>query len=175
MKKKNSSKSGFIITRTLLCGLLCVSSISLAIFGLAAKPAGKNNSTDTAGGNRSTSSSQTILALTKPATPTTQSAPSATVPGGPDSPTPPSGTLSPGNPTITYTDGPLITNTTGLLGPPICSAPGLCSDFQLTVDAASVAATQEILIEGTWTPAQNDFDYFIENLSGQVIAAQQST
>lgn len=41
--------------------------------------------------------------------------------------------------------------------------------------AASVAATQDILIEGTWTPTQNDFDYFIENTSGQVIAANQST
>src|ERR1700751_2264704 len=81
----------------------------------------------------------------------------------PNAPTPASGTLSPGNPTITYTDGPLVTNETGLLGPPDCTVPNSCSDFTLTVNASSVAATKEILIQGTWTPTQDDFDMFIEN------------
>ena len=44
-------------------------------------------------------------------------------------------------------------NTTGVVGAPICVAPNTCSDFTLTVNAASVAATKQIFIEGTWTPA----------------------
>src|SRR5207253_6759232 len=58
---------------------------------------------------------------------------------------------------------------------PICVAPNTCSDFTLTVNAHSVAATKEILIEGTWTPAQNDFDIYIEDTSGNVFAGNSST
>jgi hypothetical protein len=97
-----------------------------------------------------------------------------TSPARPDAPTPPSGTLSPANPTITYTDT-LVENTTGVIGAPICLAPNTCSDFALTVNASSVSATKQILIEGTWTPAQNDFDIYIENTAGQVIAQNPST
>ena len=88
--------------------------------------------------------------------------------------TPSSGTLSPANPTITYTDT-LVTNTTGVLGPPVCTVPNTCSDFTLTVNAHSVAATKQILIEGTWTPAQNDFDMYIEDTNGNVIVQNAST
>jgi hypothetical protein len=89
-----------------------------------------------------------------------------------------SGTLSPGNPEITYTDT-LTTNTTGsLLGEPVCAGGDpdpTCSNFTLTVNAASLAATKEILIEGAWTPAQNDFDIFITNAAGTVIASNLQT
>src|SRR5437868_3009174 len=161
MKKQSSAKSGFITARNLLTALLCFSALSLAMFSFGA-PASLGTRTTIAKASKSPAqASASTVKVQAPNIPTT--------------PTPPSGTLSPGNPTITYTDGPLIPNTTGLLGPPVCSAPGLCSDFVLTVNAASVAATQQILIEGTWTPEQNDFDYFIENTSGQVVAANQST
>src|SRR4029077_20228948 len=89
-------------------------------------------------------------------------------------PTPASGTLSPANPIITYTDT-LVENTTGVVGAPVCTVPNTCSDFMLTVNAHSVAATKEIFIEGTWTPAQDDFDIYIEDTGGNVIAQNSST
>jgi PKD domain/Dockerin type I domain len=151
----------------MLAALLCLSGISLAVVVAATS----SNNTLVVGPKTKVSSPKSKLSTDRPTTAKSAKPSGPAVPA----PNPPSGTLSPANPTITYTDGPLITNTTGILGPPVCSAPGLCSDFMLTVNAASVAATQQIFIEGTWTPAQNDFDYFIENTSGQVIAANQST
>jgi len=67
-----------------------------------------------------------------------------------------------------------------VVGAPICTVPNTCSDFKLTVNAHSVAATKQIFIEGTWTPAQNDFDIYIEGdnagvANGQVIAQNSST
>src|SRR5438477_2521147 len=168
MKKQSSSNCGFIHVRRMLAVLLCLSGISLAMVVAATS----SNNTLVLGPKTKTSSPKANLSTGRA---TTANPSKPTTPNVPTAPTPASGTLSPANPSITYTDGPLVTNTTGLLGPPICSAPGLCSDFVLTVNAASVAATQQIFIEGTWTPAQNDFDYFIENTSGQVIAANQST
>src|SRR6266480_1080847 len=102
--------------------------------------------------------------------------PVTTSPTAPDAPSPAaSGTLSPANPTITYTDT-LITNTSGsVFGAPVCTVPNTCSDFTLTVNAQSVAATKEILIEGTWSPPQNDFDMFIEDTNGNVIASNLQT
>src|SRR5438270_3870242 len=168
MKKQSSSNCGFIHVRRMLAVLLCLSGISLP---MDVAPTSSNN-TLVLGPKTKISSPKANLSTGRA---TTANSSKPTTPNVPTAPTPASGTLSPANPTITYTDGPLVPNTTGLLGPPVCSAPGLCSDFQLTVMAASVAATQEIYIEGTWTPTQNDFDYFIENTSGQVIAANQST
>src|SRR5438477_5459218 len=174
MKNNSSPKSGIANLRNLVFATLCFSSLLLAIAAVGAS--GGQHSARTLQSKKQPTTqtpTQTVLVSTKSSAVSNVSGSAAPV--VPNAPTPPSGTLSPGNPSITYTDGPLVTNTTGLLGPPICSAPGLCSDFVLTVNAASVAATQQIFIEGTWTPAQNDFDYFIENTSGQVIAANQST
>ena len=89
--------------------------------------------------------------------------------------TPPEGTLTPANPTLTYTDT-LLTNTSGsVLGAPVCDVPGTCSDFKVTVNAQSVAATKQILIEGSWSPPQNDFDIFVTNAAGTVIASNLQT
>src|SRR5438477_3084678 len=90
-------------------------------------------------------------------------------------PSPVSGTLTPTSGPITYTDGPLVTNETGLLGPPLCTVPNSCSDFTLTVNASAVAATKEILIQGTWTPTQDDFDMFILDASGTIEVAQNAS
>src|SRR5438105_10960266 len=85
--------------------------------------------------------------------------------GPPNAPTatPSSGTLDPMNPTLTYTDGPTVPNPTGVLGVPNCTAPNTCSDFVVTVNAASVAATKEITWVVQWTPANVDLDIFVEN------------
>src|SRR2546430_5662648 len=137
MKKHKSSKTGIANSRNVVVVTLCFSGILLAVaaFGgqRAARTAKKESTIQT--------TPETTIVIGAKSSVSVPSTPSA-----PNAPTPPSGTLSPGNPTITYTDGPLIPNTTGLLGPPICSAPGLCSDFQLTVMAASVAATKQIYI-----------------------------
>jgi PKD repeat protein len=83
----------------------------------------------------------------------------------PDAPTPASATLTPTSGTITYTDT-LVENATGVVGSPICPAANTCSDFKLTINAHSVATTKQIMIQGTWTPTQNDFDIYIEGDSG---------
>src|ERR1700726_2196024 len=152
MKKHSSSTSGFITKRKAFAVLLCVSGFSLAMLAFAG-------------------SSAPSLQISKTKHPAT---PSPSAPAVPSAPTPASGTLSPANPTITYTDT-LVENTTGVVGAPICTVPNTCSDFMLTVNAQSVAATKEIFIEGTWTPAQNDFDIYIEDTNGNVIAQNSST
>lgn len=89
---------------------------------------------------------------------------------------PASGTLSPGNPSIIYTDGPLVTNPSHLaLGEPDCTAPMSCSDFTLTVSAASVAATKDVVIAAEWDIGAMDFDMFIKNAAGNLVATNLST
>src|SRR5439155_8175451 len=130
----------------------------------------KSNRTRSTSNASSTTASSTTIAFGP------RNAPTAAGPKAPDAPSPAaSGTLSPANPTITYTDT-LITNTSGsVLGAPVCTVPNTCSDFTLTVNDQSVAATKEILIEGTWSPPQNDFDMFIEDTNGNVIASNLQT
>jgi len=180
MKKNSSLKSGIANRRNLASITLCLSGVLLAAV-VAVGASGGQHSARTLQSKKqptiqtTTASTETIVTSGLTKSTDSSSVSKSSAPVVPNAPTPPNGTLSPANPTITYTDGPLIPNTTGLLGPPICSAPGLCSDFVLTVNAASVAATQQIFIEGTWTPEQNDFYYFFENTGGQVIAANEST
>src|SRR5438270_9804105 len=50
---------------------------------------------------------------------------------------PTSGTLDPAHPTLTYTDGPLPPNPSGILGAPVCNG-GICSDFTVTVNGSSL-------------------------------------
>jgi hypothetical protein len=176
MKKESSSELGFVNSRTLIGVLLCGTAVSLAMLSFGASPS--TGSRTTISKRTAKSSNQTAKSSTQQRKSSNQIAkPSAPI--TPNTPTPSGGTLSPGNPTITYTDT-LVENTTGVVGAPICTVPNTCSDFRLTVNAASVAATKEILIEGTWTPAQDDFDIYIEgdvggNADGQVIAQNPST
>jgi hypothetical protein len=77
-------------------------------------------------------------------------------------PVPPTGTLTPGNPTITYTDGPLVTNATHLVnGVPICAAPNSCSSFIVTVNASSMAATHNLTWTMQWPGHNMDIDIFL--------------
>ena len=135
--------------------------LSEAVAKSRTRATSKTSTSPTSTGKTSTSKTAAgTVALSRPNAPTA---------------TPGSGTLSPANPEITYTDT-LVTNTTGsLLGEPVCVAPNTCSDFTLTVNAQSVAATKEILIEGAWFPPQNDFDMFITNAAGTVIASNLQT
>jgi hypothetical protein len=101
------------------------------------------------------------------------SSPSA--PGLPNAATPPSGTLDPANPTITYTDGPTAPNPTGILGAPDCTVPNSCSDFAVTVNASSLAATHNMTWVVQWTPPNVDLDIFVEDAAGNLVANNNST
>jgi PKD repeat protein len=98
--------------------------------------------------------------------------------GGPTQPaaaTPPSGTLDPANPSITYTDGPTDPNPTGVLGAPDCSAPNSCSDFMVTINASSLAATHNVTWVVQWVPPNVDLDIFVEDAAGNLVANNNST
>ena len=91
-------------------------------------------------------------------------------------PNPAGGTLTPAN-TLTYTDGTaLVLNQTHLTqGKPNCVGANSCSDFTLTVNAASVAATKNIMIQSRWSAVSSDFDIYIEDASGNVVRSNAST
>jgi hypothetical protein len=90
-------------------------------------------------------------------------------------PSPASGTLTPTNLSITYMDGPLAPNPTGVLPPPVCSGNTLCSDFTLTINASSLAATHNFTWSVQWPVPNVDMDIFIEDTSGNLIANNNST
>lgn len=96
-------------------------------------------------------------------------------PNGPAAATPASGTIDPSNPSLTYTDGPTAPNPTGVLGAPNCAAPNSCSDFTVTVNASSLAATKNLTWSVGWTPANVDLDIFVENANHQLVANNNST
>jgi PKD repeat protein len=86
-------------------------------------------------------------------------------------PMPASGTLTSETRTITYTDGPLASNPTHLVnGTPICNAPNSCSDFTLTVNASSLAATHNVTWTMQWPLVNVDVDIFILK-DGQLVSA----
>ncbi len=90
-------------------------------------------------------------------------------------PVPPSDTLTPTHGSVTYTDGPLVTNPTHLvLGAPDCAAPNTCSDFALTVSASSLAATHNVRWEVQWPLVNADVDIFLFDSSNHLIAANIS-
>jgi hypothetical protein len=97
-------------------------------------------------------------------------------------PTPPSGTLSPSTPnlSITYTDGPLVENPSGVLGAPVCTVQGQtipngCSDFVITINASSLAATHNFTWTVSWPVPNVDMDIFIEKPNGTLVANNNST
>ncbi|HZR79147.1 MAG TPA: PKD domain-containing protein [Chthoniobacterales bacterium] len=99
-------------------------------------------------------------------------------PGTPTSPAaamPASGTLDATNRSLTYTDGPTVPNPTGVLGAPICDVPNSCSDFTLTVNASSLAATHYLRWDVSWLVANVDIDIFIEKPNGDLVANNNST
>ncbi len=121
--------------------------------------------------------SESFAKSNRPRSANKKTAPAQVSLGSPTAPTasPSGGILDPSNPTLTYTDGPTVPNPTGVLGAPNCTAPNSCSDFVVTVNAASVAATKEITWVVQWTPANVDLDIFVENAAGQLVANNNST
>ena len=94
---------------------------------------------------------------------------------GPAAATPASGTIDTMHQSLTYTDGPTAPNPTGVLGAPICSVPNSCSDFAVTVNASSLAATKNLTWTVDWIPANVDQDIFVEDANHNLVANNNST
>src|SRR4051794_32733278 len=90
-------------------------------------------------------------------------------------PTPPNATLTPGNLSVTYTDGPLVENPSGILGAPICAGANTCSDFTVTINASSLSATHNFTWSVSWPVPNVDMDIFIETPGGTLVANNNST
>ena len=99
-------------------------------------------------------------------------------------PSPSADTLSTSHRSITYTDstGSATNPSAVVLGKPDCTVPMSCSTFTLTIDpsvgvlAPGYDPTQyEILITESWQFPLNDYDTFVENSAGNVIAQNLST
>ena len=155
MKKLSCSTSGLTQGRSLLALVLCFSSLLLAFFTIANDATAK--SLHRSGKNR----------VHVAAKRSTGAVPADAIPPG--------GTLDPAHPSITYTDGPLAPNPTGILGAPDCTAPNSCSDFMVTVNASSLAATHNLTWLVQWTPQNVDQDIFIEDANHNLIANNNST
>jgi PKD repeat protein len=103
---------------------------------------------------------------------------------GPSGPSPASATLSTSHRSITYNDPTGSSPNPSHLanGKPICTVPGSCSTFTLTVDssvgtpAAGYDPTQfQIFIDESWALGVNDYDTFIEDSGGNLIATNTSS
>lgn len=151
VKKHRPSESAFTSARLISGVLLCLCGVSLATFSVAAK------------GSRQTS--KAIQTIVSPAAPT---APAAATPG--------SGTLDANTKTLTYTDGPLSPNPTGVLPPPVCGPnDAACSVFTVTINAASLATTHNFTWSVQWPVPNVDMDIFVENPDGSLVANNNST
>src|ERR1700730_200344 len=168
--QKNTSTSGYTITRNLIAVLFCIAGVSLATFTLAAKP-----STKKASPTASTSTTTTVT-------------PKRTFRGGtgttPSAPSPGTAALSTSNRSLTYTEsGAQVPNETGVaLGSPDCTVPNSCSTFNLTIDpsvgisSGGYNPTQfQIHMIWSWSVATVDYDIFFEDAVGNVVAVNNST
>jgi len=99
-------------------------------------------------------------------------------------PSPASATLSTANRSLAYMD-PVGSNTNPshlVLGEPDCTVPNSCSIYTLTIDpSVSTPATGydptkfQIFIDESWSPAINDYDTFVEDAAGNLIASNLSS
>jgi len=99
-------------------------------------------------------------------------------------PSPASGTLGTANRSLAYMD-PVGSNTNPshlALGKPDCTVPNSCSIYTLTIDpSVSTSATgydptkYQIFIDESWSPAINDYDTFVEDAAGNLIASNLSS
>jgi hypothetical protein len=61
------------------------------------------------------------------------------------------------------------------LGAPDCTVPNSCSDFTVTINASSLAATKNLTWTVGWTPANVDQDIFVEDANHNLVANNNST
>ncbi|MDQ1738051.1 MAG: hypothetical protein QOH56_4302 [Pseudonocardiales bacterium] len=92
--------------------------------------------------------------------------------------TPTAGTVSDTAPTTTWTAGPfLVPNVTGNAGDPQCgTAVTPCDDYSLTVTVpAGYDATHQVKVQATWANTAADFDLYVLNPAGQIVASSASS
>ncbi len=93
-----------------------------------------------------------------------------------DAATPGTGTVSPTSAAPTWTGGPFVApNQTALLTPPDCSLPSSCDDFGLTLEApAGYGDAHNLTIPVSWANPDADFDIYLLNAAGDVVATAAS-
>jgi hypothetical protein len=166
MKKKSSSKSGFINTRNLVGILLCLSGISLAMLAFGASGSGAKVA------------QKKQAHLSKPSKPSKPSAPVI-----PSAPAPTSGTLTSANigssKAINWADSVgSAPNDTFFAGNGTCAVPQSCSTFTVTIDSSVGTASggydptkYQIFIEISWPQAAEDYDTWVCSGSGNCVQA----
>src|SRR5689334_17858859 len=91
---------------------------------------------------------------------------------------PNAGTLTTTSGAKTWTGGPFVApNATGnVTGTPDCSAPQSCDDYALTVDTpAGTGDSQNLKIQTSWTTPGADFDVYVLDAAGNVVASSASS
>lgn len=97
--------------------------------------------------------------------------------GSADAASPSSGAVSDTAPTTSWTGGPFVAaNVTGTAGDVDCSLPNSCDDYQLRVDApAGYGADHQLKVDVSWANAAADFDVYLLDSAGNVIASAASS
>src|SRR6266851_6683257 len=165
MKKKSSSKSGFINSRNIIAVLFCTAGISLVMLSFSATASSRKTTPK----QQTTTSGQRVHGSSAPITP---NAPS---PGG--------GTLTSANigsaNALNYADSTgSALNLTFFAGNGTCAVPMSCSTFTVTVDPSVGTASPgydptkyNIFIELSWQVAAIDYDTWVCSGSGNCVQA----
>lgn len=90
--------------------------------------------------------------------------------------TPSSGTLTGSSGALTYSAGPFLApNVTGAAGTTSCAAPMSCDDYALTLNVPASGATRQLRIQAQWPVFAADFDVYLLDSQGGVLASAAST
>jgi hypothetical protein len=91
--------------------------------------------------------------------------------------TPNAGTLTTTSGAKTWTGGPFVApNPSGNVGDPDCSVPNSCDDYSLTVSTpAGTGDTQNLKIVVSWPNTSADFDLYVLNSAGAIVASSASS
>ncbi|HET7656985.1 MAG TPA: CARDB domain-containing protein [Bacillales bacterium] len=91
--------------------------------------------------------------------------------------TPSSGSVSPENPTATYKAGPFtVPNVTGTTGSVQCGTATPCDEYHLSVSTpASYGTDHNLKIEIKWPNSAADFDLYVLDANGRIIASSASS
>jgi hypothetical protein len=91
--------------------------------------------------------------------------------------TPSAGTITDTSGAKTWTGGPfLVANVTAQAGDPVCTVPQSCDDYALTVSTpAGYGDTNNLKISVGWPTAAADFDVYVLNSAGAVVATAASS
>ncbi|MDQ1732485.1 MAG: hypothetical protein QOK10_2644 [Pseudonocardiales bacterium] len=92
--------------------------------------------------------------------------------------TPSSGSVTDTAPSTSWTAGPfLVPNDTATAGDPQCGTPATaCDDYALSVTVPSgYDATHQLKVQAAWPNSAADFDLYVLNQAGQIVASSASS